>query len=71
MSLSEQQLMDCLANENGSSCEGGGSVDNAFRYIEKNGGLDTEECYPYRAHVSLLFLWLHIQMLLCDDSFLG
>lgn len=27
-------------------------MDNAFRYIEANHGLDTEECYRYEAHVS-------------------
>ena len=27
-------------------------MDNAFRYIEANNGVDTEECYPYEAHVS-------------------
>lgn len=26
-------------------------MDNAFRYIEQNKGIDTEESYPYKAKV--------------------
>ena len=27
-------------------------MDDAFKYIIKNNGIDTEQSYPYQAHVS-------------------
>ncbi|UYV60952.1 CTSL [Cordylochernes scorpioides] len=45
VSLSEQNLVDC-STKNG--C-GGGVMIKAYKYIIKNGGIDTEESYPYKA----------------------
>nr|GEZ07653.1 low-temperature-induced cysteine proteinase-like [Tanacetum cinerariifolium] len=42
--LSEQELIDCDNFDYG--CDGG-NMDNAFRWVIKNGGIDTEADYPY------------------------
>jgi C1A family cysteine protease len=51
-SFSEQNLVDCDNRQNSANrgtdmgCNGG-LMDNAFSWIEKNGGLCTESAYPY------------------------
>jgi hypothetical protein len=44
VSLSEQEIIDCDAQDSG--CDGG-QMEDAFRFVIGNGGIDTEADYPF------------------------
>ncbi|XP_044065451.1 cathepsin K isoform X2 [Siniperca chuatsi] len=44
LDLSPQNLVDCVTENDG--C-GGGYMTNAFKYVQENGGIDSEVAYPY------------------------
>ncbi|CAJ1978833.1 unnamed protein product [Sphenostylis stenocarpa] len=46
ITLSEQELVDCDTKGVDQGCEGG-LIDDAFKFIIQNHGLDTEANYPY------------------------
>ncbi|GKA47337.1 ubiquitin-like modifier-activating enzyme ATG7 [Tanacetum coccineum] len=48
ISLSEQELMDCDRSGVDQGCEGG-YMDDGFKFILQNKGINTEAAYPYQA----------------------
>lgn len=54
VSLSEQNLVDCVSTDYVFGCHGG-VMDDAYIYIRNNGGIATEASYPYEAKVCFNF----------------
>ena len=53
IALSEQQLIDCSKTIGNKGCDGG-TVQNAFRYVNQAGGICDENSYSYLGYVRLL-----------------
>lgn len=47
--LSRQQLIDCSLDYRNLGCQGG-ATENAFKYMNDAGGIDSEQSYPYIGH---------------------
>ena len=48
VSVSEQELVTCDVGGMSSGCNGG-IMDDAFQWVINNGGIATEETYPYES----------------------
>uniref|UniRef100_A0A224XJ52 Putative cathepsin l n=1 Tax=Panstrongylus lignarius TaxID=156445 RepID=A0A224XJ52_9HEMI len=51
VTLSEQNIIDCSKDYGNSGCKSG-TMNGAFKYINKNGGINPETTYPYEAQES-------------------
>ncbi|XP_078431015.1 cysteine proteinase mucunain-like [Wolffia australiana] len=67
ITLSEQELVDCDTAEN-QGCNGG-LMDDAFEFIINNGGIDSEDDYPYKARNGLCDLQRKNAKVVSIDSY--
>jgi cathepsin L len=65
VSMSEQQILDCLSE---GGCNGG-NKDSVFTYIARNGGIDSESFYPYKARKGTKCLFDKNQVVATDKGY--
>ncbi|KAK0429079.1 hypothetical protein QR680_011176 [Steinernema hermaphroditum] len=68
VSLSEQNLIDCSTSYGNFGCLGGW-MDQAFKYVKENGGIDTEASYPYVGDFSTNCTFKNRTVGATDDGF--
>lgn len=57
ITLSEQNLIDCSLEYGNSGCKSG-TMNGAFKYINKSEGINTEEAYPYEAREVFFYYFI-------------